>query len=100
MLGPVSPPSPWVDTDGRLDTLTALLSRTFRPEQRAIVKATSFTSEIARRLIPPASTTLFLFATPAHYLENILAGENSDRKGVGSGKSVSVRVDLGGRRRI
>ncbi|WP_431870221.1 hypothetical protein [Allosphingosinicella sp.] len=77
MLGPVSPPSPWVDTDGRLDTLTALLSRTFRPEQRAIVKATSFTSEIARRLIPPASNTLFLFATPEHYLENILAGENS-----------------------
>src|SRR3546814_16845109 len=77
MLGPVSPPSPWVDTDGRLDTLTALLSRTFRPEQRAIVKATSFTSEIARRLIPPASHTLFLFATPVHYIENILAGEHS-----------------------
>src|SRR3546814_15791701 len=77
MLGPVSPPSPWVDTDGRLDTLTALLSRTFRPEQRAIVKATSFTREIARRLIPPASHTLFLFAPPEHYPEHILAGANS-----------------------
>ena len=59
------------------DRLTALLSRTFRPEQRANVKATSFTSEIADRLVPPGSQALFLYATPDHYLENILAGENS-----------------------
>jgi hypothetical protein len=61
----------------RFDALTALLSRTFRPEQRANVKATSFTSEIAERLVPPGSRALFLYATPDHYLENILAGENS-----------------------
>jgi hypothetical protein len=67
-----SPPAP-----ARFDALTALLSRTFRPEQRANVKATSFTSEIADRLVPPGSRALFLFATPSHYLENILAGENS-----------------------
>lgn len=77
MLGPVPPPAPWTDGKDRLDTLTALLSRSFRPEQRAIVKATSFTSEIAGRLVPPGSRALFLFATPQHYLENILAGENS-----------------------
>ncbi len=57
--------------------LTALLSRTFRPEQRASVKATSFTSEIADRLVPPGSKALFLYARPDRYLENILAGENS-----------------------
>lgn len=67
-----SPPSP-----ERFDALTALLSRTFRPGQRANVKATSFTSEIADRLVPPGSRALFLYATPSHYLENILAGENS-----------------------
>jgi hypothetical protein len=67
-----SPPAP-----ARFDTLTALLSRTFRPGQRANVKATSFTSEIADRLVPPGSRALFLHATPHHYLENILAGENS-----------------------
>jgi hypothetical protein len=61
----------------RFDTLATLLSRTFRPEQRANVKATSFTSEIADRLLPPGSRALFLYATPSHYLENILAGENS-----------------------
>jgi hypothetical protein len=67
-----SPPGP-----ERFDALTALLSRTFRPGQRASVKATSFTSEIADRLVPPGSRALFLYATPQHYLENILAGENS-----------------------
>jgi hypothetical protein len=63
----------------RFDLLCALLSRTFRADQRAIVKATSFTSEIAARLVPEASNALFLFATPEHYLENILAGQNSWR---------------------
>jgi hypothetical protein len=67
-----APPS-----DERFDTLAALLSRTFRPDQRANIKATSFTSEIADRLIRPGSRALFLYATPDHYLENILAGENS-----------------------
>jgi hypothetical protein len=59
------------------DRLTALLSRTFRPDQRANVKATSFTSEIADRLVPPGSKAVFLYARPDRYLENILAGENS-----------------------
>ncbi|HTU10687.1 MAG TPA: hypothetical protein VMG08_07280 [Allosphingosinicella sp.] len=69
-----SPP----DADG-FDRLTALLSRTFRPDQRANVKATSFTSEIADRLVPLGSRALFLYARPDRYLENILAGENSWR---------------------
>ena len=67
-----SPPGP-----EDIDRLTALLSRTFRPGQRANVKATSFTSEIADRLVPPGSSALFLYALPERYLENILAGENS-----------------------
>lgn len=63
--------------DADFDRLTALLSRTFRPEQRANVKATSFTSEIADRLVPAGSKALFLYVRPDRYLENILAGENS-----------------------
>jgi len=59
------------------DRLTALLSRTFRTGQRANVKATSFTSEIADLLVPAGSKALFLYARPDRYLENILAGENS-----------------------
>jgi len=61
----------------RLDVLRALLSRTFRSEQRSIVKATSFTGEIAARVVPEGSRALFLFASAPHYLANILAGQNS-----------------------
>ena len=79
MLGPLPATNRWTDAEAeaRLDTLAALLSRTFRPEQKSIVKATSFTSEIGWRLLPEGSRALFMFATPQHYVENILAGPNS-----------------------
>jgi hypothetical protein len=64
----------------RLDLLAALLSRTFRPEQRALVKATSFTSESAAELVPPGSKALLLTASPQRWMETILAGENSRRE--------------------
>jgi hypothetical protein len=41
------------------------------------VKATSFASEIARQLVPPAQRALFMFARPKSYVAGILAGENS-----------------------
>ncbi|HEX4737814.1 MAG TPA: hypothetical protein VH331_09645 [Allosphingosinicella sp.] len=63
----------------RVDLLAALLSRTFRPEQRALVKATSFTSERAADLVPPGSRALLLYASPQRWMETILAGENSRR---------------------
>jgi hypothetical protein len=61
----------------RLDALAALLSRRFRPGQRALVKATSFTSEIANRLVPPGSKALFLRVRPRAYIETILGGDAS-----------------------
>jgi hypothetical protein len=63
----------------RLDVTTALLSRTFRPEQRALVKATSFTSESAAELVPPGAKALLLHVSPQRYIETILAGDNSRR---------------------
>jgi hypothetical protein len=63
----------------RLDELTALLSRTFRREQRAMAKASSFVSEIAAELVPAGSPALLLFASAEAYLGNILAGPNSRR---------------------
>lgn len=63
--------------DADFATVAALLSRTWRPEQRANVKATSFTSELADRLVQPGSRALFLYAAPASYLAGILAGQNS-----------------------
>jgi len=54
-----------------------LLSRTFADDQAALVKATSFVSEIAAGLVPPGERALFLTADPRTYIATILAGENS-----------------------
>jgi hypothetical protein len=61
----------------RFDALTALLSRTFRPGQRTLVKATSFTSELADRLVPDGSRALFLHIGARAYVETILGGDAS-----------------------
>ena len=57
--------------------LQRLLSRTFSDEQVALVKATSFVSEIAPELVPPEERALFMYASPSAYIASILAGENS-----------------------
>ena len=57
--------------------LRALLSRTFSLDERALVKATSFVSEIAPELVPPGQRTLFMYAAPRAYVASILAGDNS-----------------------
>src|SRR5204862_3248444 len=54
-----------------------LMSRTFAAGEIACVKATSFASEIAPELVPPAERALFMYATPRNYIASILAGENS-----------------------
>ncbi|HJU77437.1 MAG TPA: hypothetical protein VJ597_05865, partial [Sphingomicrobium sp.] len=54
-----------------------LMSRTFASNEVACVKATSFVSEIAPELVPPAERALFMFASPRNYIGSILAGENS-----------------------
>lgn len=63
--------------EARLALFAALLSRTPRPDQRALVKATSFTSEIAPLLVPGGSKALLLHVSPRSYVENILAGDAS-----------------------
>ena len=57
-----------------------LLSRTFAADETALVKATSFVSEIAPELVPPGERALFMYATPRNYIASILAGENSGRE--------------------
>jgi len=54
-----------------------LLSRTFAADETALVKATSFVSEIAAELVPPGERTIFLTADPRTYIATILAGENN-----------------------
>ena len=60
--------------------VSRLLSRTFALDQLALVKATSFVSEIAPSLCPPGQRALFLFASPHNYIRSILAGENSRKE--------------------
>jgi hypothetical protein len=56
-----------------------LWSRTFEPEQTALIKATSFASELAPRLLahPSAPKALLLFVSPESYIATILAGVNA-----------------------
>ncbi|HET8613470.1 MAG TPA: hypothetical protein VFL92_11955 [Sphingomonas sp.] len=61
----------------RAALLRRLLARTFRPEQRAIVKATSFVSEIAPALVSGGAKALFLHVRPESYMRTILAGDAS-----------------------
>jgi hypothetical protein len=63
----------------RFDLAAALLSRIFRPGQRAMVKATSFVSESAADLVAPKSRALLLHVAPEAYAATILAGEESRR---------------------
>ncbi|WP_310467013.1 hypothetical protein [Sphingomonas sp.] len=60
--------------------LQVLLSRTFAADQVALVKATSFVSDIAPELVAPGGKALLLFATPRNYIASILAGENSRKE--------------------
>ena len=60
--------------------LRKLLSRSFAPAGTAVVKATSFVSEIANEWVPPGKRALLMYAAPLNYIGSILAGENSLRE--------------------
>ncbi|MFC3712103.1 hypothetical protein ACFOMD_05960 [Sphingoaurantiacus capsulatus] len=63
----------------RLATLAKLWGRTYAPGQRTIVKATSFASELAERLLalPAATPSLAMHVKPEVYIASILGGETS-----------------------
>ena len=65
------------DRVGYMAAVQALYSRTFGPGETALVKATSFVSEIAPELVARDGRALFLLASPANYVASILAGPNS-----------------------
>ncbi len=60
-----------------LPAIQKLFSRTFGDEDVALVKATSFVSEVAAELVPPGERALFMYASPRNYIGSILAGPNS-----------------------
>jgi hypothetical protein len=65
------------DRDAYVPAARALFSRTFGEDGVALVKATSFVSEIADELVPEGQRALLMYATPRHYIASILAGPNS-----------------------
>jgi hypothetical protein len=77
-------PRRWTDGEfeARLSTLLKLWSRTFRTDQRAVVKATSFASELAAEVLARAyrPKAIFMFVSPQNYLATILGAENSPRE--------------------
>lgn len=78
--GAQQPPRQWVsDPDARLSICLKLLSRTFEPAQTAVVKATSFVSELASSLMSRASNpkAVLMYVAPESYLATILGGPNS-----------------------
>jgi hypothetical protein len=68
--------------DARLSTFLKLWSRTFRPEQHALIKATSFASELAAEILNGSSErrAIFMFVSPENYLATILGAENSPKE--------------------
>jgi hypothetical protein len=78
---PAAKPPAWTDADvqTRLGGCLKLLSRTFDPRQRAMIKATSFVSELAAGLLsrPAAPKALMMYVSPESYLATIFGGPNS-----------------------
>jgi hypothetical protein len=62
-----------------LDVALALLARTWRTDQRAAIKVTSFVSELAESILGGADrpAAIFMFVQPLAYLRGIFAGPNS-----------------------
>ncbi|MDJ0977953.1 MAG: hypothetical protein QNI87_05400 [Erythrobacter sp.] len=71
--------SPWPpgQVSDRLPLARKWLSRTFRADQRALIKATSFVSDIAGDLLEGSRKAVFLTLSPERYLQTILSGEAS-----------------------
>jgi hypothetical protein len=60
-----------------VEPVRALLSRTFVASETALVKATSFVSELAAEIVPAGGRALFLYVPAPVYIATILAGESS-----------------------
>ncbi len=68
-------------TDPRLGTVTRLLSRVWRPDQRALIKATSFVTALGPSILSAQgeARAILLFAAPQGHIAGLLAGEASSR---------------------
>lgn len=74
--------SPWPPEyyEPRLQHALRWLSRKFRSDQKVLVKATSFASELANDVVADERKAIFLYLQPHRYIQTILAGENSRKE--------------------
>jgi len=83
-----------------LRDLLSLLARTWRAEQRAVIKVTSIANELAAPILagPDQPLAIFMFATPLDYLRGILAGPNSrvESRTLAPGRMHRLAQRLGG----
>jgi hypothetical protein len=68
-----------IEFDQRLGVALQLLSRTFQANQRAMIKATSFVSELAPNILarPSSPRAILMFVSTETYLASILGAPNS-----------------------
>ncbi|MEW4466856.1 hypothetical protein AB1K62_03375 [Parasphingorhabdus sp. JC815] len=73
------PESPWSPDvyKYRFSEVIRWLSRTFHADQRVMVKASSFVSELAPQLLTGSTDAMILYAPLDRYIPTILAGEAS-----------------------
>ena len=76
-----APESPWgpEGLEARTAAFVGLWSRTFTDDQLAVVKATSFASAMAERLLtrPSKPRAIVIYSRPEPYLATVLAGANT-----------------------
>lgn len=73
------PESPWSPETyrHRFSDIVRWLSRSFRHDQKVMIKASSFVSELAPQLLTAPADALILYAPLDRYIPTILAGEAS-----------------------
>jgi hypothetical protein len=96
------PPCPWTraEYEERLGIYLGLWSRTFERGQTALVKATSFVSEMAEHLLARVgdARAIFMFLSPAEFLRAVLGRAMVDIEDLAGKRLARAHGRLGGER--
>jgi hypothetical protein len=93
------PNCPWnrEEFTDRLGAYLRVWSRTFEPQQTAVIKATSFVCELAERLLErqTAARAVAMFVSPLVFLQALLGGAMSDITGLAAQRLRRLERRLG-----
>jgi hypothetical protein len=96
------PNCPWTGEEfaERLGVYLRVWSRTFEPQQTAVIKATSFVCELAERLLArqPDARAILMFVSPVVFLQALLGGAMSDMTGSAAKRLERLERRLGATR--